>query len=175
MAHPLTRRRLLLAGSGAAAVAVVGGLTAQELSRPRLGPAPTQPDAPVGDERLIRIRSGARGREVGFWTAVPEGHGDGRGLPVCLVLHGASATAEDFPGFGFARFLTDAVRRARPGSGAARAAGPRRAGRRPAQLRLLEHRHPGRVRPPGCRPHAAPRSMTPPAHDRGCRAAAQYV
>lgn len=114
MAHPLTRRRLLLTGAGAAAVAVVGGLTARELSRPRPGPAPTQPDAPVGDERLIRIRSAARGREVDFWTAVPDGYGDGRGLPVCLVLHGASATAGDFPRFGFARFLTDAVRHGVP-------------------------------------------------------------
>lgn len=114
MAHPLNRRRLLLAGTGAAAVAVVGGLTVRELSRPRPGPAPAQPDAPVGDERLIRIRSAARGREVDFWTAVPEGYGHGRGLPVCLVLHGASATADDFPRFGFARFLTDAVRHGVP-------------------------------------------------------------
>ncbi|WP_446216649.1 alpha/beta hydrolase [Micromonospora sp. IBHARD004] len=114
MAHALTRRRLLLAGAGTAAAAVVGGLTARELSRPRPGPVPTLPDAPTGDERLIRIRSAARGREVDFWTAVPDGYGDGRGLPVCLVLHGASATPRGFSRFGLARFLTDAVRRGAP-------------------------------------------------------------
>jgi poly(3-hydroxybutyrate) depolymerase len=67
------------------------------------------PDAPVGDERVERRRSAARGRVVDFYTAVPNGHGDGRGLPVCLILHGASATAADYPEFGFGRFLTDAV------------------------------------------------------------------
>ncbi|MGC1211697.1 MAG: alpha/beta hydrolase-fold protein [Micromonospora sp.] len=111
MAHVLTRRTLLAVGAG---VAVVGGLATRELAGPRHGPAPNLPDAPAGDERLIQIRSAARGREVDFWTAVPDGYGDGRGLPVCLVLHGASATAEDFPRFGFARFLTDAVRHGVP-------------------------------------------------------------
>ncbi len=67
------------------------------------------PDAAVGDERVERRRSDARGRAVDFYTAVPAGHGDGRGLPVCVILHGASATAADYPGFGFGRFLTDAV------------------------------------------------------------------
>lgn len=77
--------------------------------------ADTIPAAPLGDERVETVRSAARGREVTFYTAVPEGYGDGRGLPVCLVLHGASATAADFPRFGLGRFLTDAVRRgARP-------------------------------------------------------------
>ena len=68
------------------------------------------PDDPPGDERLTRARSAARGREVDFYTAVPAGHGDGRGLPVCLVLHGASTTAADFPRLGLGRFLTRAVR-----------------------------------------------------------------
>ncbi|WP_308167272.1 alpha/beta hydrolase-fold protein [Catellatospora tritici] len=72
------------------------------------------PDVPLGDERLEQRDSAARGRQVDFYTAVPEGHGDGRGLPVVLVLHGASATAADFPRFGFGRFLTDAVRRGIP-------------------------------------------------------------
>jgi pimeloyl-ACP methyl ester carboxylesterase len=69
------------------------------------------PDAAVGDERVERRESKARGREVDFYTAVPAGHGDGRGLPVCFILHGASATAADFDDFGFGRFLTDAVQR----------------------------------------------------------------
>lgn len=55
--------------------------------------------------------SAARGRTVDFYTAVPAGYSDGRGLPVCLVLHGASKAARDFPGLGFGRFLSDAVRR----------------------------------------------------------------
>lgn len=67
------------------------------------------PEAPVGDERVERRRSTARGRAVDFYTAVPAGHGDGHGLPVCVILHGASATAADYPEFGFGRFLTDAV------------------------------------------------------------------
>ena len=68
------------------------------------------PTAPAGRVRLERVRSRARGRSVGLWTAVPAGHGDGAGLPVCLVLHGASATTADYDSFGFARFLTSAVR-----------------------------------------------------------------
>lgn len=72
------------------------------------------PDAPLGDERLENRESAARGATVAFYTAVPAGHGDGRGLPVCLVLHGASATAANFPGFGFGRFLSDAARRGVP-------------------------------------------------------------
>jgi enterochelin esterase-like enzyme len=55
-------------------------------------------------------QSQARHREVGFFTATPEGFGDGSGLPVCLVLHGASATTADYERFGFAQFLTAAVR-----------------------------------------------------------------
>jgi S-formylglutathione hydrolase FrmB len=128
MAHLLTRRRLLLAGAGAAGTALVGGLAARQLSRPRTGPA--LPAAPAGDEWLTRIASAARGREVDFWTAVPEGYGDGRGLPVCLVLHGASATARDFPRLGLARFLTDAVRHGTPPFALAGATGGRLSWRR---------------------------------------------
>ncbi|WP_308120933.1 alpha/beta hydrolase-fold protein [Paractinoplanes bogorensis] len=68
----------------------------------------------MGDERLERRDSATRGKLVDFYTAVPAGHGSGRGLPVCLVLHGASKTAADFPALGLGRFLTDAVRRGRP-------------------------------------------------------------
>ncbi|HEU4421418.1 MAG TPA: alpha/beta hydrolase-fold protein [Pilimelia sp.] len=75
------------------------------------GPDGVIPPAEPGDERVESRASSARGREVTFYTAVPAGHGDGRGLPVCLVLHGASATAADFPRFGLGRFLSDAVAR----------------------------------------------------------------
>ncbi|MCG5468382.1 esterase family protein [Micromonospora sp. LAH09] len=113
MAARPTRRGLLLAGAGATALTVGLGWAARDLVRP--SPArPVPPDAPAGDERLTRRSSAARGRSVDFYTAVPHGHGDGRGLPVCLVLHGASTTARDFPGLGLGRFLTDAVRRGAP-------------------------------------------------------------
>ncbi|KAB1905499.1 alpha/beta hydrolase family protein [Micromonospora sp. AMSO31t] len=130
MAHILTRRTLLTAAAGVAGVAVVGGLTARQLAEPRPGPGPAVPDVPAGDERLIRIASGARAREVDFWTAVPEGYGDGRGLPVCLVLHGASATPRDYGRFGLARFLTEAVRRGAPPFALAGATGGRLSWRR---------------------------------------------
>ena len=101
----MVRRRILLSG-GAAAVAAAAGY---RHFRP---PAePVLPDAPAGAQRLEQRYSAARGRAVDFYTEVPAGHGDGRGLPVCLVLHGGSTTAADFPRLGLGRFLTDAVRR----------------------------------------------------------------
>jgi dienelactone hydrolase len=69
------------------------------------------PSASPGREAVTTMHSTKRGMDVSFYTAVPDGYGDGRGLPVCLILHGASATADSFTGFGFGRFLTDAVRR----------------------------------------------------------------
>ncbi|MBB4764390.1 alpha/beta hydrolase [Amorphoplanes digitatis] len=101
------RRRTVLTALGAtAAIATLGGVY-----RGRAAPPPTIPGAPIGDERLDRRRSAARGRTVDFYTAVPAGHGDGRGLPVLLVLHGASTTAADFPRLGLGRFASDSVRR----------------------------------------------------------------
>jgi pimeloyl-ACP methyl ester carboxylesterase len=99
------RRRVLLAGG------LAGLATGAGAYRWRADPDPVLPSAPPGDERLVRRDSVARGRPVDFWTAVPHGHGDGRGLPVCLVLHGGSKTPADFPALGLSRFLTDAVRR----------------------------------------------------------------
>ena len=99
------RRRVLLAG--AAGIAAAAGF---RFFRP-VPQEPVTPDAPPGDERLEKRASAARGRTVDYYTAVPDGHGDGRGLPVCLVLHGGSKTAADFPALGLGRFLTDAVRR----------------------------------------------------------------
>jgi hypothetical protein len=102
------RRRAVLAGAGAAGILVVAG----GYARARLDPGePVIPGAPAGDERLEQRESLARGRTVDFYTAVPDGYGDGRGLPVCLVLHGASKTAADFPALGLGKFLTDSVRR----------------------------------------------------------------
>jgi S-formylglutathione hydrolase FrmB len=115
----VSRRTFLVAGGvtvlgvgGAAAVASgavpVPGRIRRAFAHPAVsGPIP---DVPLGRERLVHVESSARGRTVGFWTAVPAGLGDGRGLPVCLVLHGASATTADFSRFGLGRFLTAAVR-----------------------------------------------------------------
>ena len=109
MASGLSRRSFLI-GLGGVGVLTAGGVALRSKGGDGEAPGPV-PDAPVGDERVERKRSEARGKEVDFYTAVPAGHGDGKGLPVCLVLHGASATAADFDDFGFGRFLTDAVQR----------------------------------------------------------------
>lgn len=114
-----SRRTFLLGAGATAAAAGLGGLAyaedwvpGTEAIKRRLadtGPDGTIPDVPAGDVRLERRTSEARGTEVGLFTAVPEGHGAGEGLPVCLVLHGASATTADYEDFGLGRFLTAAV------------------------------------------------------------------
>lgn len=118
-------RRAVLVGSAVVGVGLLAGTAAvatgsagrawSSLSRRLLdqGPDGVVPDVRQ-DVRLERVYSRARGREVGLFTAVPAGSAtsgpDGRALPVCLVLHGASATTADFPAFGLGRFLTAAVR-----------------------------------------------------------------
>ncbi len=104
------RRRTLLTGTGVLAVAAAA---AGYHSR-QPGFDPVIPAAPAGDERVERRRSAMRGKTVEFYTAVPAGHGDGRGLPVCLVLHGATAQPGGWARLGFGRFLTDSVRRGTP-------------------------------------------------------------
>jgi predicted esterase len=119
MARLLTRRRVLFGGAAAAGTVGLGGLAVATgmLSLPgRLqlmlgeGPVGVIPSVPAGTVTLTTVRSAARGRGVGFWTAVPDGHGAGAGLPVCLILHGASATTANYTAFGFGQFLTAAVR-----------------------------------------------------------------
>lgn len=114
-----SRREVLVGGVSILTVAALGGAgAAGALPSPGrlrrltqdLGPDGVIPAAPEGRVRRERMRSRARGRSVGFWTAVPAGYGAGEGLPVCLILHGASATTADYDQFGFARFLTSAVR-----------------------------------------------------------------
>jgi S-formylglutathione hydrolase FrmB len=107
----ISRRTALWAGTAGLAAGLTGGAAAVWAHRRDTdrGPDGVVPTDPPGDERVESRRSVARGRAVSFYTAVPAGHGDGRGLPVCLVLHGASATADDFPRFGLGRFLTAAV------------------------------------------------------------------
>lgn len=111
----LSRRQLLVAAAGVGGVLAVGGggyaLAPDGLkSRLGLGPEPFIPDAPEGVVSLETVASEARGRDVQLFTAVPAGFGDGAGLPVVVILHGASATASDFRPFGLARFLTATVR-----------------------------------------------------------------
>jgi pimeloyl-ACP methyl ester carboxylesterase len=69
---------------------------------------------PGRGDTLSRMRSAARGKVVDFYVGVPEKEGDGRGLPVCLILHGGSKTAVDFPGLGLERQLNAAVARGVP-------------------------------------------------------------
>lgn len=112
----VSRRSLLIAGGALAVVGagavVTGTVPLPGRLRARLfpsGPQGSIPDTAVGRVRLVQRRSAARDRDVGLFTAVPAGHGDGVGLPVCLVLHGYSATTADFERFGLPQFLTAAV------------------------------------------------------------------
>jgi hypothetical protein len=100
-----TRREILIGGASVLSLAALGGMGAAAgvIPVPRqirnlnqdLGPDGVIPDAPEGRIRLERVRSKARGQRVGFWTAVPAGYGAGDGLPVCMILHGSSATTAD--------------------------------------------------------------------------------
>jgi len=72
------------------------------------------PDADEGEVRVETVASTAMGGEVGLFTAVPAGHGNGAGLPVVVVLHGASATVDEFEEFGFPQFVTAAVEAGAP-------------------------------------------------------------
>ena len=117
-------RRALLAGAlglGVLAVGAVGVATGVvpvpgriRLAFKDTGVDGVIPDAAVGTVQLERRTSAARGQEVGFFTAVPAGHGDGEGLPVCMILHGATATTADYAAFGFPQFLTAAVEAGAP-------------------------------------------------------------
>lgn len=110
----VTRRQLLVGGAGAAGVAAAGvvawPLVPTRLKRAvGLGPEAWVPEAAEGQVRLETVHSSARGTDVELYTAVPAGYGDGSGLPVVVILHGASATAADFVSFQLGRFLTAAV------------------------------------------------------------------
>jgi hypothetical protein len=107
------RRRTLITGGAAVAAtaATIGG--GRYAHGALYGPAAT-PDGPPGDERLEQRTSAARGTTVDFYTAVPAGYGDGRGLPVCFILHGGSKAPRDYAGLHLGGFLTDAVRAGAP-------------------------------------------------------------
>lgn len=105
----------MLLGAGGAVGLAAAGLLGWPLLPGRvkkqlgLAPEPAVPDAPEGVVRLETVFSSARGTDVQLFTAVPDGYGQGDGLPVVVVLHGASATASDFQPYGLPRFLTAAV------------------------------------------------------------------
>ena len=118
-----TTRRGALLGSGAAlGIGVAGFASWQTLpygvrfgvrSTLGLNPAPFVPDAPSGRVRLEQVTSRHMG-EIELFTAVPEGYGEGQGLPVVVALHGSSASAAAFEGFGLGRVVTAAERAGAP-------------------------------------------------------------
>lgn len=115
----ITRRKLLVGGAGAVGLGALGAagweLAPYSLkARVGLVPDPYVPDAAEGEVRLESVSSAALGGDVDLFTAVPAGFGDGAGLPVVVVLHGASASAARFQEFGLGRFLTAAVERSAP-------------------------------------------------------------
>jgi S-formylglutathione hydrolase FrmB len=110
----VTRRQLLIGAAGIGAVGVAGAvgyavMPSSMKTRLGIGPQPFIPDAPEGQITLETVHSDMRGMDVQLFTAVPDGYGDGAGLPVVVILHGGSATAADFQGFGLGKFLTQAV------------------------------------------------------------------
>lgn len=113
--EPRSTRRSLLVGSAVAVGVAIGGVAAWPLLPGRIkglvmpDPDPFIPDAAEGRIRLETVYSEERGTEVELFTAVPDGYGDGEGLPVVVVLHGASATPALYQGFGLGRFLTATV------------------------------------------------------------------
>ena len=118
----VSRRGLLIGGAvvaGAGAAGVAGWQVLPSNARFRikgelgLNPEPFVPDASEGEVRLERVTSEHMG-DIDLFTAVPDGHGDGAGLPVVVVMHGSSASASDFQGFGLARFVTAAVEAGAP-------------------------------------------------------------
>jgi Putative esterase len=118
----ISRRGLLVGGvavAGVGTAGVVGWESASYTERFRirdklgLNPDPFIPDAAEGRIRLEHVTSEHMG-PLDLFTAVPAGHGDGAGLPVIVVLHGSSASAAAFRGFGLGRFVTAAVEAGAP-------------------------------------------------------------
>ena len=110
----VTRRQLLLASAGVVGAAAAGAVAWPHLPGRLKGlvtpePDPYIPDAAEGQVSLETVFSRERGTDVELFTAVPHGYGDGAGLPVVVVLHGASATPALYQDFGLPRFLTAAV------------------------------------------------------------------
>lgn len=117
-----TRRGLLVGGAVAVGVGAVGiagwesapnSVHTRVRNRLGLDSGPFIPDAAEGRVRLERVRSQHMGA-VDLFTAVPAGYGRGEGLPVIVMMHGASASAAAFRGYGLGRFVTAAVEAGAP-------------------------------------------------------------
>ncbi len=105
----LTRRRLLAAGLGTAAVAAAGaagleliehGVLPGQTDLAQLDGACSVAGPPLVFGRLGRAQSGqfhshARRREVGYTIAWPPGHGPGSRLPLVVMLHGSGRDHND--------------------------------------------------------------------------------
>lgn len=118
----ITRRGVLVGGAAVVSVGAAGVLgwevapsSARSRVRDGLGldQDPFIPDASEGQVHLEHVTSQHMGA-LDLFTAVPAGHGAGAGLPVIVVLHGSSASAAAFRGYGFARFVTAAVEAGAP-------------------------------------------------------------
>jgi S-formylglutathione hydrolase FrmB len=116
MPDPVTRRNLLIGGGvvlglgiGAAASYPVWPVRAQSLLPFYQPDEAFIPDAEAGEVTLETVYSQQRGLDVDFFTAVPAGHGAGKGLPVVVVCHGATGQPADYEAFGFPQFVTQAV------------------------------------------------------------------
>jgi dienelactone hydrolase len=114
-ASAVTRRRFLVGAAGVSVLAGAGGVgyavTPARWKR-RLGIGGDDwfiPDAPRGQFKLETVSSAARGQDVELFTAVPDGYGDGAGLPVVIVLHGGTGRPHDYEDFGFPQFVTQSV------------------------------------------------------------------
>jgi pimeloyl-ACP methyl ester carboxylesterase len=111
----VSRRGLLIGAASAGTLAAVGGVgyaMAPRRWKQRLGLTAEDwyvPDAPKGKVRLEAVTSQARGTDVDLFTAVPDGYGDGAGLPVVIVLHGGTGRPHDYERFGFPQFVTQSV------------------------------------------------------------------
>jgi len=110
----LSRRRFLAAGGGIAVLGAGGLVAVRRLDDPETADDWGIPAVPAGTVRFEQVDSVRRGSTVDLFTAVPAGHGDGAGLPVCLVLHGASGRPADYSTFGLPQFLAAAVRGGAP-------------------------------------------------------------
>lgn len=116
----ISRRSLMVGGVlGLGAVVAAGAVALPHLPfslRHRLGLTadPAIPDVPAGRVTLEQVYSHARNKTVDLFTAVPAGYGDGAGLPVVVVLHGATGRPDQYAGFGLPQFLTAAVQAGTP-------------------------------------------------------------
>lgn len=108
------RRRFLIGGAAVGGVALGAAASwpflPDRVKNVFVDPPPAFiPDAEVGKVTLESVYSESRGMDVDLFTAVPAGFGNGRGLPVVVVCHGATATPASYEPFGLPEFLTAAV------------------------------------------------------------------